>query len=198
MSVEVQTNIHPQAGVRVLDISARLRRSAALFGELVWPHVSAVFGPGRLAQVEAIEVDCARALDLLGIDYLFIPAAGEAFGVAARVQAPDRSGRPWDSFTMSSSPYQRLRSAEDSAFGRLLPAVAVHAFVGGTDLLSVGVARVRDLVITAPTGTHLGPSGSFHAWSFDDLRAAGRLIARFPDPCICNPFSARAVVPTPR
>lgn len=182
-----------QAGgaIRLLDFNSRLRRSVALFTELVWPRVSAVFGPGQLTRLEAVEDDCARALDLLGIDYLFDPDCGEAFGIASRIQAPDRSGRPWDSFTMSAHQYHRLREAEGSSFGRLVPAVVVHAFVDGDPkLLSVGVARVRDLVNTTPTGSNAGPSGPFYAWSFDDLRAAGRLIARLPDPCIADPFTA--------
>lgn len=181
----------PATGPRPYVKEDPVRRSAALFRDHVWPQVSALFGPGRLAQVEAIETDCARTLDLLGIDYLFTPRVGEAFGVASRVQAPDRSGRPWDSFTMSAGQYSRLRSVGDSAFGRLLPAVVVHAFVDDKPkLLSVGAVRVRDLVGTSPSGSRCGPSGAFHVWTFDDLRRAGRLIARLPDPGISDPFAA--------
>jgi hypothetical protein len=153
--------------------------------------VSAIFGPGYLAQVEALEADCAIALDLLGIDYLFTPSVGEAFGIASRIQAPDRSGRPWNSFTMGASQYCRLRAVGEAGFGRLVPAVVVHAFINEQPrLLSVGVARVRDLVDTPPTGTHQGPTGGFYAWSFDYLRRAGRLIARLPDPAISHPFAS--------
>jgi hypothetical protein len=115
----------------------------------------------------------------------------EAFGLASRVQAPDRAGRPWDGFTMSVHQYDRLQGAQEAGFGHLVPAVAVQAFLDWqSKLLSVGVARVRELVGTIPTGTHRGPSGPFYVWSFDDLRKAGRLIARFPDPSIVDPFTA--------
>ena len=180
----------PSPDLRRLGVEERLRRSAAMFRAQVWPQVSAVFGPGRLAQVEALETDCAKALDLLGIDYLFTPTIGEAFGIASRVQAPDRRGRPWDSFTMGASQYLRLRAVGIAGFGRLVPAVVVHAFVDERPrLLSVGVVRVRDLVDTPPTSSQHSSTGDFYTWSFDDLRQSGRLIARLPDPSITDPFT---------
>lgn len=181
----------PAADQRRAHLDERVRGSAAAFQGQVWPQVSAIFGPGRLAQVEALEADCAKALDLLGIDYLFTPSTGEAFGIASRVQAPDRSGRPWNSFTMGAGQYCRLRAVGETGFGRLVPAVVVHAFIDEQPrVLSVGVARVRDLVDTPPTGSHHGPSGAFYTWSFDHLRRAGRLIARLPDPVITDPFAS--------
>lgn len=181
----------PAADLRRAHLLERIRSSAATFQGQVWPLVSAIFGPGRLAQVEALEADCAKALDLLGIDYLFTPSTGEAFGVASRVQAPSRSGRPWNSFTMGASQYSRLEAVGAAGFGRLVPAVVVHAFIDEQSrLLSVGVARVRDLVDTPPTGSHHGPTGDFYTWSFDHLRRAGRLIARLPDPAISDPFAS--------
>ena len=183
--------LRPGGSAQVLDFSGRLQRSAELFCQVVWPQVAGVFGPGRLVRVEAMESDCTKVLDLLGIDYLFTPASGEAFGLASRVQAPDRAGRPWDGFTMSVHQYDRLQGVQEAGFGHLVPAVAVQAFLDWqSKLLSVGVARVRELVGTAPTGTRRGPSGPFYVWSFDDLRKAGRLIARFPDPSIADPFTA--------
>lgn len=188
----------PGPPAMVLDFNGRLARSAGQFRDLVWPHVSALFGPGRLAQVETHDSDVARTLDLLGIDYLFTPDAGEAFGIASRVQAPDSAGRPWDSFTMGARQYDRLRTAEAAAFGRLVPAVVIHAFVDHeARLLSVGVARVRDLLEIAPTDSRCGATGPFHYWSFDALRVAGRLIARLPDPNLFVPFSAHGEVGPP-
>ncbi len=69
--------------------------------------------------------------------------------------------------------------------------MVVHAYIDEQPrLVSVGVARVRDLVNTPPTGSHHGPTGGFYSWSFDDLRRAGRLIARLPDPVIADPFAS--------
>ena len=193
MSSDAATvNSQPGPPAKVLDFNGRLTRTAGQFRELVWPRVSAVFGPGRLAQVETQGSDVARTLDLLGIDYLFTPDAGEPFGIASRVQAPASTGRPWDSFTMGTHQYERMRSAEVTAFGRLIPAVVIHAFVGQpATLLSVGVTRVRDLLETAPTGSRYSQSGPFHYWTFDALRSAGRLIARLPDPNLVVPFSGQ-------
>lgn len=183
----LKTQSDPAYGLT--GLAGLVQRSAALFNTHVWPQVAALFGPGRLAQVEAVESDCAKALDLLGIDYLFTPGEGEAFGIASRVQQPDRNGRPWDSFTMSVGQYIRLSEVKAASFGKLVPAVVIHAYLDKQPkLLSVGVARVRDLVDICPTRSRSGPTGAFHTWSFDDLRGAGQLIARIPDPGISDPF----------
>jgi hypothetical protein len=156
----------------------------------VWPAVERVFGPGKLFDVQGVPLDVARQLDYVGIDYFFEPEAGELFGIAARVQRCDYSGRPWNAFSLSERQYRRLREVGTSSFGRILPAVIVQAFVKEAPdrLVSVGVAKLADVGATVPTGQHKGPSGLFRTWSFARLAAANCLVAWLPEPRLVAPF----------
>lgn len=184
----------PPSGSLTLETPGQIARgihgSADRFRAVVWPVVRHAFGPGQLIQVEDIDGDLPRRLDYLGIDYFFDPLQGEAFGLGTRVQRCNRQGQPWDSFSMSEGQYERLRSG--SALGRILPAVAIQAFMTETwdRLLSIGVVRLADLAATQTTGCHNGPTGPFRSWSFSVLAAEGALIARFPEPRLAAPFGA--------
>lgn len=177
-------------------VSERLAESSSIFIEFVWPLISPKFGAGRLVAVEQPDsAGLARIMDYLGIDYMFCPSQGTAFGISQRTQWTPTSG-PWNSFTMSVKEYVRFREGMSRPIGQVLPAVIVQSFVTrkGARLLvdSVGVVRTGDLLtyaVTAKPKTRNGPTGVFQFWTFDELAAAGYRVERFPDPSLRVPFA---------
>jgi hypothetical protein len=181
------------------DIEARLGRSADVFRSVVWPFVHPILGAGRMSSVEGVaNDDFRRQMDFCGIDYLFAPSDGDVFGIAQRTQIGSTA---WDTFTMSPSGFNRLDEAFRSPAGRILPAVTVHAYVRATsrdshELVSVGMIKTFDLIDYGRShqdAIKKGASGSFFAWSFDDLEAAGIKVDRAPRHRLRHPFDTAQV-----
>ena len=185
----------------ITNFTVRYRLSCQTFRDVVWPLVVHKFGPGELVAAEGLDQGrLAKVVDYCGIDYIFRPSTGAAFGLAQRTQRTplDSDGRPvpWDSFTLNVGTLDRWLAAYRRPLGQLLPAVIVHAYVRAHSaeavVDAVGIVRTVDLLDYA-TGHELhhrdGPNGPFVYWTFSELTTAGISVDRFPAPILRDPFA---------
>jgi hypothetical protein len=139
-----------------LQVAERLARSQRDFLALVWPQISHNCGGGDIIPVESVsDSGFASTLDLsAGIDAwqtLDDTTAGTVLrGIASRVQWGDRA---WDTFTVRRSvasgrqtEYAKRLAALNEDRGYLYPHLTVQAYIDGDVLLSVGVARTRQVI----------------------------------------------------
>lgn len=174
------------AGLSVTPIGTRILDSRGDFLDHVWPIVSPAFGPGRLVPVEGSNDAAARELDMLGIDYLFIPLRGEPYGVS------QRTGEGcWRTVTMGKRALSRLESIWGRT-GAITPAVHVQAYLvfgddGRKTLDAVTVLRMGQFM--SYVEKHPGKAQvnrlqgtTFYSWTFSDLSAVGVSALTIPAP----------------
>ncbi len=138
------------------QVAESLARSQRDFLELVWPQISRGCGGGDIIPVESVsDSGFAATLDLsAGIDAwqtLTDATAGTVLrGIASRVQWGDHA---WDTFTVrrtvaSGRPteYDKRLAALTEDRGYLYPHLTVQAYIDNDVLLSVGVARTRQVI----------------------------------------------------
>jgi hypothetical protein len=164
------------------QVAESLARSQRDFLELVWPQISRCCGGGDIIPVESVsDSGFASTLDLsAGIDAwqtLEDANAGTVLrGIASRVQWGDRV---WDTFTVrrtvaSGRPteYAKRLAALNEDRGYLYPHLTVQAYINDGVLLSVGVARTRQVIEAVRSDKHRPnpqDGSTFFYVAFDDV-----------------------------
>ena len=137
-----------------------LRISSKLFLDGVWPRVASWCRGGEVLPVEIGDDETCKALDILaGIDLWQVSGDHGVRGIGSRVQygasATNKSGRPWDTFTIRVMRESGVATEFDKRLSAirngdwLYPHLTVQAYFQSecpASLLSCGMVRTSDLM----------------------------------------------------